>query len=112
MIKVNISEIINTKNAILHKFGLEVYSIVKPYLESNKEVCISFKGLKNITSGFCNASVGKLFLEFKNAKELLSFEGIESNTLWNEKVQSAILLANNPKEIEIRNNAISELLTS
>lgn len=107
-----IIDIINTRNAILHEFGIKVYNMAKPYLESNEPVCISFVGLKNVTSGFCNASIGKLFLEFANADTLITMKGLEGQRIWSDKVNSAIMLAKNPEKARIQNDAISELLAS
>ena len=71
---------------------------------------MSFIGLKNITSGFANASIGKLFLSHKKASELIKFEGLDKNTIWQENIQDAINLAATPEKIEKQNKAISELI--
>lgn len=112
MKELTILEIIGTRNAILHEFGIKVYKIAKSFLESNEPVCISFFGLKNVTSGFCNASVGKLYLEFPNAESLVHLKGLEGQRIWTVKVKDAIMLAKNPEKARIQNNAISELLAS
>lgn len=104
---INIIDIIKTPNAIIHKYGISIYNIIKPYLEKNEQVTLSFKGLKNVTSGFCNASIGKLYSEFPKAKDLLHLSSLE-NYLWKEKVESAISLAKNPYVSEIYTSAISE----
>jgi len=59
---------------------------------------LSFIGLKNITSGFANASIGKLFLSHKKASELIKFEGLDKNTIWQENIQDAINLAATPEK--------------
>ena len=107
-----IRDIIKTRNAILHKFGLEVYSKVKALIASGEKVTLSFDGLKNVTSGFCNASVGRIYAEYTNANELLFLDGIDQNPIWKEKIDNAIALAKKPDIIDKRNNAISELLKS
>lgn len=112
MEELKIIEIINSPNAILHDFGIQVYERTKLFLQENQTVLLSFEGLKNVTSGFCNASIGKLYLDFPKAEGLLQIQGLEKHSIWQEKVSSAIDLAKNPKKITIQNNAISELLTS
>lgn len=112
MLKIQIVDIINSKNAITHSFGLQVFEQVLPLLKNGVSVILSFAGLRNVTSGFVNASVGKLYLEIGNASDLLVFEGLDEKEIWKEKVNSAILLASNPEKISIQNNAISELLYS
>ena len=39
MIKINISDIIKTKNAIIHRYGIAVYETVKPYVR-NKTIAV------------------------------------------------------------------------
>lgn len=112
MLKIKITDIINSKNAVSHGFGIKVYEHIHPFLLNKQPVTLSFVGLKNVTSGFANASIGKLFLSHKSASELLNFEGLNKNIIWQEKVQDAINLATNPEKIEKQNNAISELLYS
>lgn len=112
MKELKIIEVINTQNAILHEFGLQVFDRVKPMIEGNEKVRISFEGLKNVTSGFCNASIGKLYLEFKNVDKFIHLTGLDGHPIWQEKVNSAITLAKNPELIRLQNNAISELLIS
>jgi hypothetical protein len=112
MEELKIIDIINSQNAILHDFGIKVYDRIKHYLQKKQKVLLSFEGLKNVTSGFCNASIGKLYLQFPEAEELIQFKGLENHSIWQEKVNSAINLAKNPKKITLQNNAISELLTS
>ncbi len=112
MAVLKIIDIINTPNAILHSFGLKVFEVASESVANNKPLVISFDGLKNITSAFCNASIGKLYLSFTHASELLTFDGLENNPMWDEKVQSSIKLALNPEKIEQQNQAISDLLCS
>ena len=112
MQEIKILDVIKTRNAILHDFGIKVFNVIKPILESNEEVCISFNGLKNVTSGFCNASIGKLFLEIEQAGKLIKIKGLEGHDIWQDKVSDAINLAKNPERLRILNDAISELLIS
>ena len=103
-----IVQIIGTKNAITHNFGLKVYDVLFPLLQSGVSVNLSFKGIKNVSSGFCNASIGKLFAEIPSTKELLSFTDI-SNSIWQDKISEAIALVSNPDLLTINDSAISEL---
>jgi len=109
---LRVIDIIGTQNAILHKFGLQVFEALKPYTSSNQPIILSFEGLKNVTSGFCNASIGKAYLEFDNTDQLLTIVGSENNPIWQEKIQDAISLATTPEKIKIQDQAVSELLCS
>lgn len=108
----NIIDIINSPNAVTHTFGIKVYEVIYPLLKERSQVKISFNGLRNVTSGFTNASIGKIYIEFPWASECLTLEGVETNKIWEEKVRNAINLATNQDKIKLQNEAISELLTS
>lgn len=110
MVNIKVLDIINTKNAILHKFGLQVYEHVKPYLQNNQKVCLSFEGIDKITSGFSNASVGKLFMDYPNAGNLIEFVGLKHvDPAYRDKINDAINLAKDENKIKLKNKAISDL---
>lgn len=109
MKKLRIIDIIGTPNAILHKFGIQVFESISPFLQSNQEVTLSFEGLKNVTSGFCNASIGKAYLDFSDTGKLLAIEGVGNYPIWQEKINDAIILALDPEKIILQDKAISEL---
>ena len=112
MKEIKIVDIIGTPNAILHNFGLKIYDILKPLISQNIPVTLSFESLKNVTSGFCNASIGKIYFEYNNAATLLIIKGAEKNPMWQEKIQDSINLATNPDKMRIQDEAISEILFS
>ncbi|NCA75038.1 MAG: DUF4325 domain-containing protein [Alphaproteobacteria bacterium] len=112
MNEVRITDIIGTQNAILHKFGLQVFEVIKPYISSNQPITLSFEGLRNITSGFCNASIGKAFLELSQTAKLLTISGIDNHPNWQETIQDSIALATTPDKIKFQEEAISELFCS
>src|SRR6266487_616811 len=96
---INIADLIGTPNAIIKKFGEKVYQTSLYYIQSNIPVTFDFSGIKNMTSGFCNASIGKLFLDFPHtADNLISFSNLQENSIWKEKVEDSIYLAKNPEE--------------
>lgn len=106
---IKVRDIINTANAISHSFGLKVYQEVLPVLKNGNDVVISFEGIRNLSSGFCNASIGKLFLDFPDqSKKQLEIEGIE-NSRWKRKVEDAIELATNKTKRELHEEAIADL---
>lgn len=112
MREFRIIDIISSPNAILHSSGLKIFESIAPYLSKGQSVALSFEGIKNITSGFCNASIGKVYLEYKNAAELLHIEGINSNPVGRRKILESIDLATNPDKRIAHNRAISDLLCS
>ena len=112
MIEIKIIDIIGTPNAILHNFGLKIYEVLKPYFTQNIPVTLSFDSLRNVTSGFCNASIGKIYSEYKNASSLLFIVGAEKNPIWKEKIQDSINLATHPAKVKSFDEAVSDLLIS
>lgn len=112
MMLISIIDIIKTPNAVTHNFGIQVYDALLPHIKAKIPVTLSFRGLRNVTSGFANASVGKIYLDYPYAKDILTLEGVEENQIWKEKVSNAIYLATNEDKIRLQNEAISELLIS
>ena len=107
-----ITEVIENSNAILHKFGLKVFETISNFLKKDEEVTLSFEGVDNCTSSFCNAAIGKLYTEFPKDKvdELFHVEGIDQESIWDEKVQEAIDLALNEDKQRINDDTIRDLL--
>jgi len=63
--KLSILKILNdSTNAVFHDDGLAVYNKMLPSVKQNKEVELSFEGIKICTTQFLNACVGKLLMEF------------------------------------------------
>lgn len=107
---INITNVIGTPNAIIKKFGEELYLTAIPYIRNNTPITLDFSDIKNLTSGFCNASIGKLFLDFpQTADQLISFSHLDENSLWKEKVEDAIYLAKNPEASKMYDSAIASL---
>lgn len=107
---INITKVIGTPNAIIKKFGEQLYLTALPYITNNTPFTLDFSDIRNLTSGFCNASIGKLFLDFPEAtSQLLSYSNLDANSLWKEKVEDAIYLAKNPEESKLYDSAIASL---
>lgn len=109
---LNIIDIIGSKNAVTHGFGVKVFEAASKFLANGDKVCLSFQGVRNVTSGFANASIGKIYTEFQNASSLLVIEGTEGRSIWSEKIENAKRLGSNPQIAKVQNNAISDLLQS
>jgi hypothetical protein len=110
MNEIKILEVIGTPNAILHRHGLLVFEKSAFFLSANEQFTLSFEGLKNITSGFCNASVGKLVTAFGDKLgRLMVIKGLDHKLDWMEKIEEAIQLAKDPARMKRQNDAIAEL---
>ena len=98
--KVSILSTIGTPNAIIQKFGLLVFNKVSELIDEAEQQVIelSFEGLENITTGFCNASIGNLYKKYGLILDSkIEFTGFESNEHWKERVKDAKALALNPE---------------
>jgi hypothetical protein len=110
-VRINIKELIGTSNAIIQKFGFQVYDEVSPILQSGQsQIFLDFSGITNLTSGFCNASIGSLFSTFPiQAQSNIVFENIDKSCIWYEKITDAIELALNPEKAKVIDDAILAL---
>ena len=80
------------------------------YLNSGASIVLDFQGISNLTSGFCNASIGQLYSKYPlTASNSIIIENIDSSSVWFEKIQDSIVLAQNPEKAVIIDNAILAL---
>jgi hypothetical protein len=108
-VTINILDEIGTHNAIIKKFGETIHKLAYSYLKSNNSILLDFDGITNLTSGFCNASIGKLYLDFPiTAENLIHFTNL-NNKLWEEKIDDAINLAKNPEGSKLFDSALAAL---
>ena len=106
-----VKDIIGSKNAILHSDGLKLYNVLHEKYSSNnsEKIIVDFKDINNLTSGFCNASVGKLFNEIPSIKKGdLIIYGVENNYLL-KKIEDSIDLASDKESLKKYNNAMFSL---
>lgn len=109
-VRINIIDIIGTPNAIIQKFGNKIFEMSSCYLNSGASIVLDFQGISNLTSGFCNASVGQLYSKYPLiASNSIIIENIDSSSVWFEKIQDSIVLAQNPEKAVIIDNAILAL---
>ncbi len=110
MMEIRIIDIIHTPNAILQKFGLQVFEEIKNNISKGEVIELSFDGVKNLTTGFCHASIGKIYTQFpQSADNLLKLTHISPDSDWKDKIQEAIAYAKEPTKAENNDKAISDL---
>lgn len=108
--RILITDAIGSPNAILQSFGAKVFDVVAERLSSGDKVILDFAGVANITSGFCNASIGQLYTVFSDiADSHIHIENIDHSSIWYEKIQDSIELAVNPEKSKIIDSAILAL---
>ncbi len=103
-----ISDIIGSNVAISPTKGNILYEHFLAVLKSLEKVEYSFSGLQDCSSAFCNASIGKLYMNFSPSQvaAIISFTGFESNEIWIDKVNRAINLGT---EVNFRNSNLQAL---
>jgi hypothetical protein len=108
---IKLVDIIKSEFATSPKKGLLAYNYVADLLSSNKEILISFDSIDDCTTAFCNAFVGKLYMDFETdkLKHLLHFNSL-NNPIWQKKINNAILLGSNENIRNERNANLEELI--
>lgn len=96
-ILISVKELIGTSNALLSSQGEIVFDAVIQPLEAGELVKLDFSGLNVLTSGFCNASVGRVFLELgaKEASQRIEIVNL-ANLRMEAALEDAIRLSQNP----------------
>jgi hypothetical protein len=113
MNKIIIANILNSKSAVLHDEGLLLFKMLNSSISQNKSIQLSFEGLEDCTTAFLNASIGNLYIKhnLETITTLLSFEGIENQSLLKTKIDRVIQNASDPKKREIHDDIIHEALS-
>jgi hypothetical protein len=63
-VEVRLVEVIGTELCTASEDGQKVYDAIASALRSGKNVHLSFDNVKDLTSAFLNAAIGKLYGEF------------------------------------------------
>ena len=111
---MNLIDIIGSNVAISPRTGQKAYDFVSKILEKSQPVTISFNGVTDYTSAFCNSFIGKLYMTFSPelVDSLLHLEGLSEHELWQKKVHNAILLGTNENVRTVRKSNIDDLMLS
>lgn len=65
MMRINIFDIIKSKNALLHDDGLSIFhEVEKLYDNNNHPIELDFSGINRLSTLFLNASFGKLLAKY------------------------------------------------
>jgi hypothetical protein len=89
MTNLKIKEIIGSSNAILRSSGISLYNIISKEIKNDSKLIVDFSEIDNLTSGFCNASFGKLAMEIENFSDLITLKNI-SNSIFEEKINNSL----------------------
>lgn len=107
-------DIIGSTSAISPRTGLKAYDFVADTISHSKSINISFDGITDCTSAFCNSFLGKLYMNFDPnlVDNLVHFSGIESNHIWFKKLYNARLLGTNENVRTTLKSNLNDLIHS
>ena len=106
---IKIKDLIGSSNAIIQKMGILVFESASDYFTRGYKVTLDFSGIDNLTSGFCNASIGQLYSTYPQAKDYLQFINVNQNDIWLEKINDSIDQSADQEHSSIINNAVLSL---
>lgn len=111
---VKLADIINTTSAISPRTGQIAYDQIAKLLSEKKEVILSFEGITDCTSAFCNSFIGKLYMNLdpEQVDRLLKITNVAGNHVWAKKIHNARLLGTNENIRTIRKSSIDDLILS
>lgn len=112
MNELRILDIIGTPEAILRPFGAKVAETIRPYIEADKPVSLSFEGLNGVIGSFLRASIGELYRTFgKEKMDSLLICTHLTRPVWQSLLAETILLATNPEEAQAHEDALAYTLS-
>ncbi|MDR3711180.1 MAG: DUF4325 domain-containing protein [Puia sp.] len=111
---VKLVDIIGSASAVSPRTGMIAYDFVTSRISSGTPVRVSFAGIEDLTSAFCNSFIGKLYMNFDPSvlKSLFQIEGIPEGHIWQKKIQSAILLGTNENARNLHKDNLAEVILS
>ena len=111
MVQLFAKDIIQSTVAISNLLGLKVYETLQQNINNGVKTTLSFEGIENLSTAFCNASIGKLCMQFglQKVDSLLELTGFNNNEVWLEKIRNAKILGGNENLRKADQENISEL---
>ena len=111
---IKVIDIIGTKSAISPPRALRLYDYIIQKIKSDDKLNISFEDVQDLTSAFCNASIGKLYMniDIKILDTQLLITGIEESHIWFKKIRDAILLGTNENARILHKSNLEEVILS
>lgn len=94
---LNISEIINSKSAILSETGEIVFQNIKSYVDKDEPVTLDFTGIETLTTAFLNLAIGQLY-DLKPVNTLTKLVKIKRSSVSESHFQKIGLVLSNSKE--------------
>lgn len=112
MTTYDVKDLINSRNAIMARQGEMLYNAIKPRLNSNEVITLSFAGLHGLTSAFINVFLGLAYNEYPLQAAELKFDFDGSSLMdGKERVLDAVnLIKDTSKREQHEDNLIAYCL--
>ncbi|HEL2204188.1 TPA: STAS-like domain-containing protein [Streptococcus suis] len=94
---LKISDIINSKSAILSETGELVFQEIKKYIDQDESVTLDFTGITTLTTAFLNLAIGQLY-DLKPIDVLTKLVKIKRSSVSDSHFQKIALVLSNSKE--------------
>lgn len=111
---IKLINIIDSKSAISPRTGLKAYNFVASKLNQKQSFSISFDGVEDLTSAFCNSFIGKLYMNFEpcSLNSTLNIIDIDETDIWFKKIKNAILLGTNENARTLHKSNLEDVIFS
>lgn len=86
--KITIFDIIHSPYAIDRSEGVKIYDLIRN--QDPSQITISFLDIKQISTAFLNASIGKLAIEIGEKVKSLDYVFPDDRPLFKEKIEDVI----------------------
>ena len=110
---VNISDVLKSKDALLHSEGLTIFELINKAISKNKKITLSFTGLDNCSSAFLMAAIGKFYYDHptktKTIEQYLKYNGIDKKYMLKERLEQVIENALDPEHDKMVEDLLSEI---
>jgi len=111
---IKVIDIIGTNSAISPRTGLKAYEFVASEINQQHTLNLTFEGVTELTSAFCNFFIGKLYMNFGQPliDSMVHINGIEESNIWFKKIQEAIYLGTNEQARNLHKSNLRKILES
>lgn len=108
--ELKVIEIIGGPVAISPVEGLKLFDTLKSYVDRNITVELSFEGIEDCISSFCNASIGKLYMIYpaEMLDNLIKCSNYEP--IWLSKINNARKLGINENLRNLHEDSLTQIL--
>jgi len=107
-------DIIGTTSAVSPRTAQKAYDCIAVMLEQSNKIVLSFEGVTDCTSAFCNSFIGRIYMKFDPSQvdSLFEITDINEKEVWYKKISNAKLLGINENVRALRKTNLEHLILS